>query len=93
VHLDAYGHVHICQGISMGNMWETPLSELVASYDADAHPICGPLLRGGPAELAGQYGLATDGEYVSACHACFELRRALRDRFPDHLAPPQTYGV
>jgi hypothetical protein len=28
-----------------------------------------------------------------ACHACFALRRALRDRFPEHLAPPQIYGA
>jgi hypothetical protein len=93
VHLDAYGHVHICQGISMGNMWQTSLSELVASYEADAHPICGPLLRGGPAGLAREHGLASDGEHISACHACFALRRALRDRFPEHLAPPQIYGA
>ncbi|MEE8640270.1 MAG: radical SAM protein, partial [bacterium] len=37
VHLDAFGHVHLCQGLSMGNMWETPLSRLVEGYDADAH--------------------------------------------------------
>jgi len=49
VHLDSYGNVQICQGISMGNCWKTPLSELVREYDARNHPICGPLVRGGPA--------------------------------------------
>ncbi len=32
VHVDPYGNVHICQGISIGNMWMTPLSEIVSSY-------------------------------------------------------------
>ena len=44
VHIDAFGNVHLCQGISMGNMWDTPLSELVKNYDPDAHPISRPLL-------------------------------------------------
>ncbi len=30
VHVDAFGNVQVCQGISMGNMWQTPLSELAA---------------------------------------------------------------
>lgn len=24
VHVDCYGHVHLCQGLSMGNRWKTP---------------------------------------------------------------------
>ena len=34
VHVDSYGNVHVCQGVSIGNMWTTALSELVRSYDA-----------------------------------------------------------
>jgi len=93
VHVDAYGNVHICQGISMGNLWETPLSRLVAEYDPHAHPVCGPLIRGGPAAIVTEHGLAHRGEYISACHLCYEARRALRERFPQFLAPPQVYGV
>jgi hypothetical protein len=92
VHVDVYGHVHICQGISMGNLWETPLSDLVAAYDPDAHPICGPMLRGGPARLAQEHGVEHDDEYISACHFCYAVRLALLDRFPRCLAPPQVYG-
>ena len=47
MHVDAYGNVQVCQGISIGNMWQTPLSELVRDYDAARHPIVGPLLTGG----------------------------------------------
>ncbi len=93
VHLDAFGHVHLCQGLSMGNMWETPLSRLVEGYDADAHPICGPLLRGGPAELVRAYDLDLRGEYVDECHLCFLARKALIDKFPEYLAPRQVYGL
>lgn len=93
VHLDAFGHVHLCQGLSMGNMWETPLAQLVREYNPDAHPICGPLLRGGPAELVRSYDLDLRGEYVDECHLCFLARKALIDRFPEYLAPRQVYGL
>lgn len=93
VHLDAFGNVLICQGISMGNMWQTPLSEIISSYDPDSHPICGPLVRGGPAALVREYNVEHDAEYVSACHCCYMVRRALLGRFPCQLAPRQVYGL
>jgi MoaA/NifB/PqqE/SkfB family radical SAM enzyme len=93
VHVDAYGHVHLCQGLSMGNLWELPLPELVASYNPDSHPIAGPLLRGGPARLAEEYAVSHEEGYVDACHFCYEVRKALLDRFPNYLAPRQVYGL
>jgi hypothetical protein len=92
VHLDAYGNVHLCQGILLGNMWEAPLSKLVAEYDPEAHPVIGPLLRGGPARLAAEHGLDTEETYVSACHLCHRTRDRLLDSLPGHLGPPQVYG-
>jgi hypothetical protein len=92
VHADAYGNVHLCQGILMGNMWRTPLSELVRSYDPQEHPVVGPIHRGGPAALAAEYGLSPDAESVSACHLCYRIRESLLDRFPDELGPGQVYG-
>ncbi len=93
VHVDPYGHVHICQGLSMGNMWETPLSKLVGTYHAQSHPICGPLLEGGPALLAREYGVDHEDEYVDECHFCYLLRHAMIDRFPQYLAPRLVYGL
>jgi hypothetical protein len=93
VHLDAFGHVHLCQGLSMGSMWETPFSTLVQNYDSESHPICGPLLRGGPALLAREYDVEHEDEYVDECHFCYLLRLALIDRFPQYLAPRQVYGL
>ncbi|MBW2412465.1 MAG: radical SAM protein [Deltaproteobacteria bacterium] len=92
VHLDTFGNVQICQGISMGNCWKTPLSELVRDYDAQKHPICGPLIRGGPIRLIEEYSLDLEDEYVDECHLCYAARVALLDRFPEYLAPKQVYG-
>ncbi|MBI4958314.1 MAG: radical SAM protein [Desulfovibrio sp.] len=93
LHVDPYGHVHLCQGVSMGNAFAHPLSTLVSRYDASAHPIVGPLVQGGPAELARRYEVSLDGGYVDECHCCYLVRRALLDRFPEHLAPRQVYGL
>jgi len=93
VHVDAYGQVHICQGLTMGNMWHRPLSELVREYEVDAHPICGPLNKGGPVLLARQYHVDIEEAYVDECHLCYLTRRALIEQFPEYLAPRQVYGL
>jgi hypothetical protein len=92
VHVDAYGNVHLCQGILMGNMWRTPLSELVRRYDPRERPVAGPIQRGGPAALAAERGLSPEPEYVSACHLCYRIRESLLERFPDELGPAEVYG-
>lgn len=93
VHIDSYGNVHLCQGLSMGNMWKSSLSELVKSYDANIHPICGPLVKGGPAELVKTYQVDHEESYVDACHLCYTTRLALLDQFPEYLTPKQVYGI
>ncbi|MFQ6115460.1 MAG: radical SAM protein [bacterium] len=93
VHLDPFGNVHICQGISLGNVFRTSLSETCEAYDADSHPVTGPLLEGGPAELVRSYDLPHKECYADACHLCYECRCALRTRLPDILAPDQMYCV
>lgn len=92
VHVDPFGHVHLCQGLSLGNMWVTPLSELVRSYNAETHPIAGPLIQGGPLELAKVYGINGSNGFVDECHFCHSVRKQLIDRFPEFLAPKQVYG-
>jgi MoaA/NifB/PqqE/SkfB family radical SAM enzyme len=93
VHLDPLGNVHICQGLSMGNVFTSTLRAMCEAYDPDDHPVIGPLLTGGPAELVRRYDLPHEDSYADACHLCYEARRALRDRFPDILTPDQMYGV
>lgn len=93
VHLDPLGNIHICQGISIGNVFETPLKEICENYNADSHPICGPLLSGGPAALVSEYNLTPESNYADACHLCYQARTQLRARFPEILHPDQMYGV
>lgn len=93
LHVDPLGHVHLCQGLTLGNLFRTPLVEICATYDPDAHPIVGPLLCGGPAELARRYHLTPEKTYADACHLCYQTRLALRHRFPAILTPNQMYGA
>ena len=93
VHLDPLGNIFVCQGLSIGNIWQRPLAEIMAEYRPEEHPIVGPLLAGGPAELARRYGLPAGEEYVSDCHLCYLVRCNLLERFPEQLCPGQVYGV
>jgi hypothetical protein len=92
VHVDAFGHLHLCQGLLMGNLWQQPLGEIVASYDPKSHPIVGPLLEGGPAALVTKYDLPHEDTYIDACHLCYLARDQLRSRFPGFLGPGTVYG-
>lgn len=93
VHIDPYGYVHICQGIIMGNIWKKPLSEIIRDYQAEKHPICGPLIRGGPAQLVKELNISPEPKYVDECHLCYSLRREIIDKYPEYLAPKQVYGL
>jgi MoaA/NifB/PqqE/SkfB family radical SAM enzyme len=93
VHVDPFGWVHVCQGITLGNVFETPLRQICEGYDPDAHPVTGPLLAGGPAELARRRGFEPADGYADACHLCYRTREALRTDFPGDLGPDAMYGV
>ena len=92
VHVDPLGYIHVCQGLSMGNCWKKPLSEIVQSYDAAAHPIIKWLVKGGPAALVQQFDLPHKRNYADACHLCYETRLELRSKYSELLAPGQMYG-
>jgi MoaA/NifB/PqqE/SkfB family radical SAM enzyme len=92
VHIDPLGNVHLCQGISIGNLFRTPLAKICAEYTPERHPIAAPVLEGGPVELVRRYVLSHGDEYADACHLCEEARQALRTHFPDTLTPDQMYG-
>jgi hypothetical protein len=93
LHVDPFGNLHVCQGLIIGNLFERPLKQIVKEYQPDAHPICGPLLEGGPAALFSEFGLEPRPAYADACQMCYEGRLALRPRFPEILGPDQMYGV
>ena len=92
VHVDPLGHVHICQGISIGNAWQKPLSKIIEEFSPFENPILKPLIHGGPAELVEKLGLPHEENYADACHLCYATRSLLRRRYPQILAPSQMYG-
>ncbi len=103
VHVDPHGNVMVCQGICIGNAERRPLRQILTEYDPADNPIVSELLTRGPQGLAAMAGKAfsqaigqpgTDGKcgFADACHLCYEARRALRDRFPEILAPAHVYG-
>jgi MoaA/NifB/PqqE/SkfB family radical SAM enzyme len=93
VHVDPFGNLHICQGISIGNIFASSIKVICKFYDPHAHQIIGPLLKGGPVKLAEQFSVPHEEHYADACHMCYEVRKSLRTRFPDILGPDQMYGV
>lgn len=93
IHIDSYGNAQICQGLSIGNVWKTPLSKMIKEYNPQIHPICGPLIEGGPAKLAEVYNIKHEENYVDECHLCFLIRKSLIDQFPQYIGPKQVYGI
>ncbi len=55
--------------------------------------MLGPLVAGGPAELAHRHevGELQDG-YADACEFCYRTRKSMRAQFPAELVPDQMYG-
>ena len=85
--------VCFCQRIVLGNAWQWPLVDIMREYQPTDHPICGPLLEGGPAGLARAFRVKHEATYVDECHCCYDLRRRLRRRLGQWLAPDQMYSV
>jgi hypothetical protein len=92
VHVDPFGNLHLCQGLSLGNLQQRPLRQICRDYDPAGDPVIGALMDGGPAELARRHGLPDREGYADACHLCYEVRRSLRERYPETLTPDQMYG-
>ena len=92
IHVEVYGHVMVCDGISIGNLGKNSLHEILEAYTPEEHPIVGPLLEGGPAQLATTHEVKHKRGYVDACHLCYGIRRQLRKEFPRLLSPGILYG-
>jgi MoaA/NifB/PqqE/SkfB family radical SAM enzyme len=92
VHIDPFGYVHVCQGITIGNAWHKAFSKIIEEYNPYANPILEPLIHGGPVALVEKYNLPHEDSYADACHLCYEARQMLRNEYPNILAPKQIYG-
>jgi MoaA/NifB/PqqE/SkfB family radical SAM enzyme len=93
VHIDPFGYVHVCQGISINNAWRKPFSKIIEEYEPYENPIIEPLIRGGPTALVEKFDVSHDRYYTDACHLCYTTRCVLRNKFPDILGPDEMYGV
>ena len=94
VHVDAYGNVLFCQGISIGNVNEITLRQIISRLSEEGHPMIDPLSREGPLGLAKDLSVQVNERYADACHMCYDIRCRLRaeKRFMDALQPDQAYG-
>ena len=92
VHVDPFGYVHVCQGISIGNAWQKPFSRIIKEYRPEQNAILEPLIHGGPVVLVEKFGLSHDEYYADACHMCYSARCMLRGKHPDILVPDEMYG-
>ena len=93
VHVDSYGNIHICQGISIGNFWEKPLSEIMAEYHPDKHPICGPLGRKGPAGLIEELELELKQNTSMNATPVIIVRRGLIGCLSRRADTQTSYGI
>jgi len=93
VHVDPFGWVHVCQGISIGNAWQRKFSSLIREYEPSGNAILEPLIRGGPVALVEKFGLPHEDRYADACHLCYSARCMLRATHPDTLGPDEMYGT
>ena len=93
IYIDPFGNAQFCQGITLGNVWLSPLHELMDQLDIASHPIYGPIRLNGPKGLVEEYNLAPLAEYQDTCHLCYATRQQLVNRFPEYLSPHQVYNL
>jgi Radical SAM superfamily/4Fe-4S single cluster domain len=91
--IDATGNVQLCPGLAIGNVWKSSLSEIINQYDPSKHPICGPLISGGPLQLSKSHSFQPAGQFIDSCHLCYATRKFLVSRYPEYLAPNLVYGI
>ena len=91
LHLDPYGNLFACQGISIGNINQDSMKEVIDNYNCQSHPIISHLNKGGPAKLVRHYNLDLKENFIDACHLCFLARLELLDQYPEILVPKQVY--
>ncbi|MCJ7544368.1 MAG: hypothetical protein MUP47_07355 [Phycisphaerae bacterium] len=88
--LDPRGDLSKGCGIVFGNVRQTPLEEVLKTYDAEKHPIFSVLLESGPLGLARQaeaLGYRPKDDYADRCHLCEEARAVLQAKYPEYLIP------
>ena len=94
IHLDPYGNVQTCCGIVVGNVHETSLPDLVARGFHTGNDLVRRVFERGPyglLELATEKGFEARPKYVQKCHLCWEVRKFLREFYPDSFGPAEVH--
>jgi hypothetical protein len=94
--LDPDGYLSKGCGIAIANVHQTPVQEVLATYDATQHPIFSRLLTSGPLGLAREaqaLGYVLKADYADRCHLCQEARQFLLRKYPEFLVPEQHYRL
>jgi organic radical activating enzyme len=92
--LDPDGYLSKGCGIAIANVHQTPIDEVLVTYDAARHPIFSTLLQTGPRGLAREaeaLGYVLKADYADRCHLCQEARQVLLRKYPEYLVPEQHY--
>ncbi len=92
--LDPFGNVMICYGITIGNLSDASMQEILDRYETTSNPVLQALADGGPRavyDLAAADGVAPDGAFADECELCFHTRRALQQQHPELLTPNECY--
>ena len=87
-------NVMVCYGVSLGNLKDKPLPELIRDYDSNPNPIMKTLLKEGAEGLAARaegYGWDRKPAYQNECHLCYCGRDFLRQYEPEFLQPDECY--
>jgi len=77
VHVDTFGHLHVCQGLLMGNLWQRPLKEIVARKRHTLMPVTCVI------SPAISCGLASQSSWPPTSPTVISRRRPRRQRTPN----------
>lgn len=79
--IEPSGSVDICWHLSVGNARKKPLSRIITEYDWQNFPVIETLVKKGPMGLLKLHAVrnfeSQGSNYVSKCHLCAEIRKAL----------------
>jgi pyruvate-formate lyase-activating enzyme len=95
IHVDPYGNIQTNCGVVLGNVADSSVEQVLRKGPAEANWATRILSREGPfglLEMAeANHGLRPPAEVVSKCDLCYQVRRFLREPFPEVFGPAELY--
>jgi hypothetical protein len=86
--------VNVCYGVSLGNLKNKSLFDLLKDFEKRPNPIIKALLDEGVAGLvkkAQSYGWNQKLKFQNECHLCYAVRIFLKKYEPEFLQPDECY--